>query len=233
MESTAKHIQLDSLSTFWEGNEMTDNSLATPHERFDAQVQRRSALALKHRVIDQERAQLDKALDWAREDPAFERVAAMIVAARRRFIMGAGKSFTYASLMAMDLSASIANVSLIDGTIVRPLDVLSDVRSTDVMVAVSLARYNRYTNDIARLFSDAGGTLVLITDSPDAPLNRYAAERLIVSTASASFANSPTAVALVIHILVTLTGASAKGARRRIQERDRLSAALNIYEGIE
>ncbi|WP_243695142.1 MurR/RpiR family transcriptional regulator [Agromyces protaetiae] len=192
-------------------------------------MQRRSAAVLKRRVIEQERRQLELALDWARDDDAFERVAAQIVAARRRFILGAAKSFTYASLLALDLSAGLANVTLIDGTIVRPLDVLSDVRSSDVLVAISLSRYRRYTVDMALQFAKAGGTLIVVTDSPDAPLVQHASERIIVSTESASFANSPTSVALVIHLLATLTTASAKGAGRRLAERDRLAESLDLY----
>jgi len=162
---------------------MENPDLTTPHERFDARVQRRSALVLKRRIVDQEREQLKTALDWAYNDPALERVAGMIVAARRRFVLGAAKSFTYASLLALDLSAGLANVTLIDGTIVRPLDVLSDVRTTDVMIAISLSRYRKYTVDVAVPFSAAGGTLIVITDSPDAPLVKHATESIIVSTA--------------------------------------------------
>ena len=56
------------------------------------------------------------------------------MAARRRFIVGSAKSFSYASLLAFDLSAGLSQVTLIDGT-VRGVDVLSDVRSSDLMVA--------------------------------------------------------------------------------------------------
>ncbi|AWB94909.1 SIS domain-containing protein [Agromyces badenianii] len=208
---------------------MATGAPGSPHEGYDARVQRRSAQLLKRRVVEQERERYLAALDWARDDGSFERIAALIVASRRRFILGTAKSFTYASLLAIELSAGLANVSLIDGTIVRPLDVLSDVRSTDVLVAISLSRYRKYTVDIARRFAEAGGTVIVITDSPDAPLSSVAQERLIVNTESASFANSPTTVALVIHLLVTLTTASAKGAGRRLQERDRLSESLDLY----
>jgi DNA-binding MurR/RpiR family transcriptional regulator len=208
---------------------MTESSLESPHERFDARLLRRSASTLKQRVIDQERRQFDDTVAWARADPAIERAAALIVTARRRFVLGAAKSFTYASLLAADLSAGLANVTLIDGTIVRPLDVLSDVRASDVMIAVSLSRYRRYTVDFAIPFVEAGGTLVIITDSPDAPLVPHAAESIIVNTTSASFANSPIAVALVLHILATLTTASSKGADRRLLERDRLAHTLGLY----
>lgn len=188
--------------------------------------QNRSAQLLKRRVVKQERDLLAGALEWASDDPAFERIAGTIVAARRRFVLGAAKSFTFASLFAMELSAGVANVTLIDGTIVRPIDVLSDVRSADVLVAISLARYRRYTIDVAEPFQRAGGRLVVITDSRDAPLVSVADESLILDTEAAQ---SPTVVATVIHILTTLTLASAKGAGRRMLEQDRLGEQLGLY----
>jgi len=36
-------------------------------------------------------------------------------------------------------------------------------------------------------------------------------------------------VAAVVHVLATLTTASAKGARRRLGERDRLNTDLGLY----
>lgn len=201
----------------------------TPRARDQARAHRRSASLLKQQVIEQERQQFEQTLAWAKGDVSLERVAALIVSARRRFVLGAAKSFTFASLLAADLSSSLANVNLIDGTIVRPLDVLSDVRDSDVMIAISLARYRKYTVDFAVPFAEAGGTLVLITDSPDAPLVPHATESIIVDTADASPANSPVAVAFVIHALARLTTASAKGAGRRQSERDRLAESLGLY----
>jgi DNA-binding MurR/RpiR family transcriptional regulator len=144
-------------------------------------------------------------------------------------VAGAGKSFAYASLLATDLSAGLSQVTLIDGAVVRAIDILSEVRTSDVLVAVSLRRYRRETVLAAEHFAAAGGTVVAITDDPGAPLAATAAETVVVSTDSASYADSPTAVAAVIHLLTTLTTASAKGARRRIAERDRLARALGTH----
>lgn len=188
--------------------------------------QNRSAQLLKRRVVREQRELLAHVFDRADDDPAFERIAATIVAARRRFVLGAAQSFTFASLLAMELSAGVANVTLIDGTIVRPIDVLSDVRNTDVLIAISLARYRTYTVDVAEPFQRAGGQLVVITDSPDAPLVSIADECLLIGERAAQ---SPTAVAFVVHALTTLTLASAKGASRRALERDRLSEQLGLY----
>lgn len=166
---------------------MSDGSTARP--------QRRSSALLKRRLVDDQRRQLDTMLDWALTDDSVEEMAAQIVGARRRFIIGATKSFAYASLLALDLSASLANVHLVDGTIIRPIDVLSDVRSSDVMVAFSIQRYRKYTIDIATAFQDAGGRLLVITDAADAPLAHVGADVVLVPPDGVSYDSSPRASA--------------------------------------
>ncbi|HEY3562603.1 MAG TPA: SIS domain-containing protein [Kribbella sp.] len=209
---------------------MRDNrELTSPQERYDARLQRRSSTLLQRRVVEQERASIDEALDQILTDESIAQAAARIVAARRRFIVGSAKSFSYASLLAFDLGAALSQVTLIDGTVVRGIDVLADVRSNDLMVAFSFRRYRRDTVDIAQRFAEAGGELVAVTDFEDAPLAKIADQAIYVATGSASYVDSPTVVASVLHVLATLTTASAKGARRRLVERDRLNTELGLY----
>lgn len=210
----------------------------------DASRAPRSASVLKARLIEAHREEFDAGLAWAADDPMLEAAAARITGARRRFVLGAATSFTYASLLAAKLSNALAQVTLIDGTIVRPLDVLSDVRATDVLIALSLSRFRGYTIDTAVPFADAGGALVVITDSADNPLNAYATEAIVIrpddsaglkqqsgalSMHPESPEVSPTTVALVIDLLTALSSASAKGARRRFTERQRLASELGLY----
>jgi DNA-binding MurR/RpiR family transcriptional regulator len=201
----------------------------TPAERFDRNVQRRSAQVLKQRVLEQQRAEFDQALERAANQDSIERAAALIVSARRRYLIGYGKSLSYASLLAADLSAGLSAVHLVDGTPLRALDVLSDIRQGDLLVAVSLERYRRETVEVASAYVRHGGDLVLITDAEDAPLAAVATARIVVGTGSASYANSPTSIALVLHLLAALTIASSKGAGRRLRERDELAAELGLY----
>ncbi|WP_116950041.1 SIS domain-containing protein [Jiangella endophytica] len=204
--------------------------LTSPSQRFGARLQRpSSAAALQTRVIEQETKTLAEAFARVTADGTVAAAAATVVAARRRFVAGTGKSFAYASLLAVDLSAGLSNVTLVDGTLVRHVDVLADVRESDVLVAVSLRRYRRETIALARRFAAAGGAVVAVTDTADSPLTTVAGQSIVVPTASASFADSPTAVAAVVHLLATLTTASAKGARRRLAERDRLAHDLELY----
>lgn len=207
-----------------------NRQLSTPDERYGARLQRRStATALLQQVVAQETANLAATLDRLQADGSLEQAARRIVAAKRRFVTGGSKSWSYASLLATDLSASMANVMLIDGTVVRAVDVLSDVRPGDVLVAFSLRRYARSTIATAEEFAAAGGTVVGVTDDADSAVARAAEVAVVVSTDSASYADSPTAVAAVVHILATLAAASAKGARRRLARRDVLTARLGVY----
>ena len=208
--------------------------LTTPDERYGARLQRRStATALLQQVIAQETMNLTATLDRLQADGSLEQAARRIVAAKRRFVTGGSKSWSYASLLATDLSASMANVRLIDGTVVRAVDVLSDVRPGDVLVAFSLRRYARSTIAIAEEFAAAGGTVVGITDDAQSAVAQVAEVSVVVGTDSASYADSPTAVAAVVHILATLAAASAKGARRRLARRDVLTARLGVYAEAE
>jgi DNA-binding MurR/RpiR family transcriptional regulator len=207
-----------------------NRQLSTPDERYGARLQRRSTAAtLLQQVVAQETANLGTTLERLRADGSLEQAARRIVAAKRRFVTGGSKSWAYASLLATDLSASMANVTLIDGTVVRAVDVLSDVRPGDVLVAFSLRRYARSTIAVAEEFAAAGGAVIGVTDDADSAVARVADVAVVVSTDSASYADSPTAVAAVVHILATLAAASAKGARRRLARRDMLTARLGVY----
>ncbi|MBP2367597.1 MurR/RpiR family transcriptional regulator [Pseudonocardia parietis] len=211
------------------GEPGADRDLVSPSQRFDARMQRRSGSVLRRRLVEQELASLQAVLERFTEDGSIERAAAHVVGARRRFILGTGKSFAFARLLAGDLGAALSQVTQIDGSLAPAVDVLTEVRDTDVLVAYSFRRYRKDTVEISRAFVQAGGSLVLITDSADGPLTDVAAEVVVVPTESASWSDSPTAVASATHILSALTTASAKGARRRLQERDRVSAELGLH----
>ena len=203
-----------------------------PGERFAERLGgsgRTSAEALARRLVGQQETHLTGALEAVAASGALLRAAALVVAARRRYVTGTAKSLAYATLLAADLSVGLSHVTLVDEAVVRGLDVLPEVGPADVLVAFSFRRYRRETVAFARAFVAAGGSLVAITDDEDAPLAAVATETIVVDTDSASFADSPTAVVAVAHVLATLAAASAKGARRRIAARDRLAADLGLY----
>ncbi|WP_028923256.1 MurR/RpiR family transcriptional regulator [Pseudonocardia acaciae] len=204
--------------------------LSSPGARYGARLRSRSsASALLRAVIRAERENLEHTMAQLEADGSLERAAGEIVAARRRFVLGNAKSRAHATLLHLELSASMAGVSLIDEATVRAIDVLSDVRPTDVLVAFAFRRYARDTVTVAGEFAAAGGHVVAVTDDARGPLADTAATTIVVGTGSASYSDSPTAIAAVAHALATLTAASAKGARRRLARREELAHRLAIY----
>lgn len=209
---------------------MSERGPETPDARFVQHLSDRpTAAALTRRLMTQETAHLGSALGQVADAGSLPRAAALVVGARRRYVTGTAKSLAFATLLAGDLAVALSHVHLIDDATVRALDVLAEVGPSDVLVAYSFRRYRRETVSLARAFVAAGGALVAITDSPDAPLARIARQSVIVDTDSASFADSPTAVVAVGHVLATLAASSSKGARRRIATRDKISADLGLY----
>ncbi|MEB4613171.1 MurR/RpiR family transcriptional regulator [Leucobacter sp. M11] len=207
-----------------------NRTLSSPQDRYGERLRANmSAEMIQARVIESETRSLAQTLDELAVNGEVPRAAALILGARRRYIGGEGKGFAYAQLLNADLSATLSNVFLIDGRGLSPLTVLTDVRSTDVLIVFSMRRYREETIKLGRLFHEAGGQLVVITDAEDAPLASLASALIRVHTESESYADSPTAVAAVCHLLSALTTASAKGARRRLAVRDQYSAELSLY----
>ncbi|MCR2784725.1 MULTISPECIES: SIS domain-containing protein [unclassified Microbacterium] len=207
-----------------------DRSLDSPGARYGERFRTNiSAESLQARVIEAEARSLARTFEELSRTGEVAHAAALILGARRRYITGRGKTAAYAELLNADLSTTLSNVFLVDGRALSPLTVLTDVRASDVLVAFTMRRYREETVRFGQLFHEAGGQLILITDSENAPLTGVAAAVIRVHTHSASFADSPTAVAAVCHLLSTLTTASAKGARRRLAGRDRFAADLGLY----
>lgn len=207
-----------------------DTRLTSPSQRYGARLSRPStAEALQRRVVAQEQQTLARGLTQLEADGSALRAAQQVVAARRRVVAGAGKSYALAHLLSTDLGVGLSQVQLVDAASGRGLDVLQDVRTTDVLVAVSLRRYRHETSSFAGMFAARGGTVVAITDAADSPVAGVAHTVLIVPTTSASHLDSATAVVSVAHLLTTLSTASAKGARRRLAERETLADQLALY----
>lgn len=207
-----------------------DRSLRSPRDRFGERFRANlSAENIQASVIASEQRSLALTLDELSATGDVPRAAGLILGARRRYIGGEGKASAYAHLLNADLSATLSNVFFIDGRGLSALTVLTDVRSSDVLIVFSMRRYREETIRLGQLFHEEGGQLIVITDSDDAPLARLASACIRVHTESASYADSPTAVAAVCHLLSTLTTASAKGARRRLSDRDRFAAELGLY----
>lgn len=226
---TAAEMRMPAMLPVDESGIVSGDDLRSPQQRFGARVQNKSAATLQAEVMRREQQTLANAFSDLATTDAVPVAAARICSARRKFIVGLGRSAAFATLLRSDLSSGVSNVFLIDGVGLEMSDVLSDVRSTDVLVVFSLRRYRRETIEFGRRFAAAGGDLVVVTDSARAPLAATATALIAVDTDSASFADSPTALAATCLLLSTLVTARAKGAQRRLETRERAFDALGWY----
>ncbi len=164
-------------------------------------------------------------------DGSAVRMASAIVAARRRFVTGSGKSLppTRRSWGRI-LSAGLSLVTLIDNAVVRAVDILSEVRSTDVLVAFSMHRSRRDSRSPVPGVQEAGGTVLVITDDSDAPAIAFADAAVVVDTESVSYADSAQPPSRPSATCCRRSGRRAPGARRRLADQDRLARELDLYE---
>lgn len=207
-----------------------DRALDSPEARFGERFRSSvSAEMLQAKVIETETRSLARTFEELSRTGAVSRAATLILGARRRYIAGRGKAVAYADLLAADLSATLSNVFLVEDRALSPLTVLTDVRATDVLVLFTMRRYREESIRFGERFRATGGELIIVTDSDDAPLTDVASAVIRVHTHSASYADSPTSVAAVCHLLSTITTASAKGARRRLAARDEIAVELGLH----
>lgn len=201
-------------------------SAASPGRKEQA---RRSASLLKSRLLQAEQEAFAAAMGSFADNAAFERAAAIIARSRRRFVLGRGSSQGYSTALALALTTRFSQVLPVASPGIDHLDLLSDVRAGDVLIAICVRPYRRDTVEIGKLYVAGGGTLLLVTDSADSPLSAFASEQIIVDNGDREFGDTAMPIFLAVHLLAELAAASSKGAARRSQERDRLGTLMDLY----
>jgi DNA-binding MurR/RpiR family transcriptional regulator len=155
---------------------------------------------------------------------AVTRTVELLEAATRVFARAARTSEPIGTFLAMSLSQMRSNVVPMPGIDSIP-EVVNDIRSTDVLVAIALPRYTSSTIRVARYFKDRGVPVIAITDSFRSPLAGLADPLLTVPFQSASFFNSNVAAFALVNVLL-----AAFAAKRRDQLRHRLERGEAVWK---
>ncbi|AZI58209.1 SIS domain-containing protein [Nakamurella antarctica] len=205
-------------------------SADTPALRYDDRLRRRSsAELLRGQLVTAERTNVLAALTSIDTDPAVLAAAVSLVAARRRTVVGVGRSHIHAQLFEHSLRAALGGVTVLGVDLEESVDALTDFGSTDCLVAFSFRRYRGHTISVAEIAARAGASVVAITDAAESPIAEFASSVIVVPTEGGSHLDSPTSITLVGHVLSTLASARAKGARRRLGARELLEEQLLDY----
>ena len=209
---------------------MVDRQLRTPGARFSARLARRPASeSLVDRIIERETSNVASTLRSLANNGSLALAAEMLVAGRRRYIVGERKSYAYAHLLGADLQSFLPAVTVLDGLVNRPMDVLVDATQRDVAVCFSVRRYSRGSVAAAKALRRAGMPVIGVTDDASSPFAELVELPLVAEIGSESLVDSPTAITSVLHALATLAAVRARSARQRLTAREELARDLGVY----
>jgi DNA-binding MurR/RpiR family transcriptional regulator len=206
-----------------------NGELRSPAARFEARLSPAARAGLLPRMTVLESDNVATTLSELDDNGALAVAVDALLAARRRWVTGAHRSHAFAHLLATDLSVVLGQVALVGGPAAHEVEALIDAGPQDVLVAFGLRRYHAGTLRLAEAFGELGATVVAVTDDPAGPLAARADVCLTAVTASASYSDSPTAVAAIAHALATLTAARSKAAARRLARREQAVRLLSSY----
>ena len=138
-------------------------------------------------------------------DPVFardiERVADLIVASKRTYVVASGASFGQAVSFQYVLRMAYPAIHLADGLGIRSVDELAFIGPGDTVVAISTSPYARTTIDAATFAKKRGAHVVVVTDSRTSPLARLADAAVVIATQSPHYFPSMISLNATLEIL--------------------------------
>lgn len=148
------------------------DSTFAPVEKLRAAVSRETTHAqIMRESLEMAATNITRTLDRLQPDQC-EAAVAMILEARRVFVVGLGGSAFTAGLLAdaLEPHVDLVRESTGFGGSERVIRRLLRVRPGDLVIGLSVPRYSRRTVDFLHLTKDRGAKIMALTDSPASPL---------------------------------------------------------------
>jgi DNA-binding MurR/RpiR family transcriptional regulator len=133
----------------------------------------------------------------------FNKAADLLYKARRVIVVGTHYNIAPADYAANFFSAVRKSVGLIKEIGIQNFSEAQSAGSTDVVLAISTARYPKDTGLILELFKAKGTQVIVITDSEVAPVVPLADLLLVVPMKFISFIDPFAGILVLLHSLVT------------------------------
>ncbi len=163
---------------------------------------------------------------------AIVRASKLLANARQVYALGIRSSFSVAFQFTHVASYFARNVRLVEGAGESGvMSVLNQATNRDVLLVCSVPRYSRRAHTLTNFCHQQGVTIVAITDSPVAPIARFAKETIIVRNAAPAFFDTVVPAILVSEVLVALLSAAAKDVKSTVTAAER--RLLDLGEWLE
>jgi DNA-binding MurR/RpiR family transcriptional regulator len=150
------------------------------------------------------------------------------------YLFGSRKHYSLCYYAFIQLNGIRENVFLAPTDNFFVADLLARLRAQDILWLFDFRRYPRLSGKVAEYCDQAGAPVVLFTDSPMAPLSRFAGMTFTVATRGVSWFDSYTAgVSLINALLAEYVRQAGDSARERYAIRERLFRHFEIFTGYD
>ncbi|MDD7200439.1 MAG: MurR/RpiR family transcriptional regulator [Sphaerochaetaceae bacterium] len=129
-------------------------------------------------------------------------VAKRLEGARAIYICGVRTSESVARYLSFNLGRMFLNATYVGEAHAEQIEFFKRVGPEDVLIAITVSRYNRTVCDAAAFCKGHGVPVIAITDSLDSPLVPFSVHQLIAKCKSNAFHNSIGAQVFLCDILI-------------------------------
>ena len=134
----------------------------------------------------------------------FENAANVLIESQNKYLVGYRGTQSTISFLSIILKHMLPNVYPSPAPGLNVFDYLSDISSKDSVIIVSFPRYSKICYLAAEMAHKVGAKIIVFTDSPTAPLAKFADYLFTMNISSLTFYNSQAISLICAEILTTI-----------------------------
>ena len=160
---------------------------------------------------------------------AFEKASDLIVKSKRKYVAASRANVCLADYFVLYLKHMVSNVETTISNAASPIDHMCNITGEDCLILFSFPRYSSLDRITAEMAKEAGASVIVITDKPDALLAPYATVLFTVPVDSNAFFNSLIGAQFISEALLDSISHKVKGIEKRLKKIDRYLGKLGNY----
>ena len=172
---------------------------------------------------------LNKLLE-IKDDKKIEEFVNVILKSKKKYIIALRTSFSLGHFLYFKMRKIVPNVFLFNNYDQGIYDIIQDLNSEDVVIAISFPRFTNLTINIAKYAKNKGIKLVSITDSRISPLYKISNVCLLCPYKGFTFFNSNVAaMALINSIINRIFNFHYNSGTKHLKKEDSVLLDFNVW----
>lgn len=138
-----------------------------------------------------------------KDDKDIEEFVKLIIASRKKYILACRTSFSLGHFLFYKTKKIISDIFLLNNCDQSIFDILRELNSEDLIVAISFPRFTKLTIDFTQYAKNTGAKVISITNSKISPLYKISDVCLLCPYKGSTFFNSNVAAMALINTIVS------------------------------